>query len=440
MAMGVDEALAFLTALVGAIEDREVGILQEGRAFDGHGAAHVVVSGIDLVVREAECLQHAPAGVEILLGLETEALHALLAEGIYIEYEPDLEGGLHRVVELADLIGDEPFLAQRLMVNEGRAVEAGGTHGIFDDRFLLFLRITEVAQGRGDGLVDDLEITAAGEFLELHQGEIGLHTCGVAIHHQADGAGGCDDRGLGVAVAMYLTHFHGVVPCLAGGRQQVVGAILGLDALGLDAQTRVGVFRIVGRSAVVAHHAEHILPVLAVLGEGAEDPGQLGGGLVRDTGHDSGDGAGDAAGLLAVIGDAAHHEQGTEIGVAQAQRAIVVAQLRNLLGGELRHEHGDLQDGSPEAYRMLETVHVKGVGGLVKELAEVGGRQVTCRIVQEHVFATGIGSADGAALGAGVPLVDGGVILGAGIGAAPGGVCDLVPERAGRHFLHDPSV
>ncbi len=76
----------------------------------------------------------------------------------------------------------------------------------------LGFRIAQRAQGRGHGAVDDLEIAAAGELLELHQREVGLDAGGVAIHDEADGAGRGDDRDLGVAVAVLLAELEGIVP------------------------------------------------------------------------------------------------------------------------------------------------------------------------------------------------------------------------------------
>jgi len=37
-----------------------------------------------------------------------------------------------------------------------------------------------------DGLIDDLEVAAAGEFLELHQSEVRLDSGRVAVHDEAD--------------------------------------------------------------------------------------------------------------------------------------------------------------------------------------------------------------------------------------------------------------
>ncbi len=66
------------------------------------------------------------------------------------------------------------------------------------------LAVAERAQGVGHGAVDDLEIAAAGELLELDQREIGLDAGRVAVHDEADRAGRGDHRDLGVAVAVPL--------------------------------------------------------------------------------------------------------------------------------------------------------------------------------------------------------------------------------------------
>ncbi len=62
--------------------------------------------------------------------------------------------------------------------------------------------VAEVLEREGHGLVDDLEVAAAGQLLELYQREVGLDAGGVAIHHQADRAGRRDHRDLGVAEAV----------------------------------------------------------------------------------------------------------------------------------------------------------------------------------------------------------------------------------------------
>jgi hypothetical protein len=83
------------------------------------------------------------------------------------------------------------------------------------------LAVAERPQRHGDGLVDDLPVAAAGELLEFHQREIRLDAGGVAIHHEADGAGRRHHRGLRVAVAVELAEFERLVPGRLGVRDDV---------------------------------------------------------------------------------------------------------------------------------------------------------------------------------------------------------------------------
>ena len=104
------------------------------------------------------------------------------------------------------------------------------TDGIGLDLGQLSLAIAKRPQAFGHGAVDDFEIAAAGQFLEFHQREIRLDAGGVAIHHQADGAGGGHDRDLRIAIAMRLAEFQGAVPGGAGvGDQTLVGAGGGVE-------------------------------------------------------------------------------------------------------------------------------------------------------------------------------------------------------------------
>src|SRR3970040_2967119 len=68
---------------------------------------------------------------------------------------------------------------------------------------------------------------------------------------------------------------------------------------------------------------------------------------------------------------------------------------------------------------------------LPHELEQVDGGQVAGGVVQVHVVRAGGGGVDAAAVGAGVPVVDGGVVLHAGVGALPGGLGDAAHQLAG---------
>jgi hypothetical protein len=67
-----------------------------------------------------------------------------------------------------------------------------------------------------DGVVDDLDHAAADELLVLDEGEVGLDAGGVAVHHEADGAGGREDGDLRVAVAVLFAVGESAVPAIFG--------------------------------------------------------------------------------------------------------------------------------------------------------------------------------------------------------------------------------
>ena len=112
-------------------------------------------------------------------------------------------------------------------------------------------------------------------------------------------------------------------------------------------------------AAVVAHDPQHVLAVLLVAGEGAEQRRHFGGGRVADAGHDRGERACDLAAGIRVIGKARRHQEATEIGVAQSQRAEVERKLGDLAGGELRHQHRDFEHDGPQPHRVLVAFEVE---------------------------------------------------------------------------------
>ena len=144
------------------------------------------------------------------------ACEEVLAERPLVEDELDVEGGLQAALDRFDLLVGKPLAFSEPWVDAGRLVHVAMTHSIGLDLGDLVFRITQRAQGGGDGAVDDLEVAATGELLELDQREVRLDAGGVAIHDQADGAGRRDHRRLGVAVAMLLAELQRLVP--GGGR------------------------------------------------------------------------------------------------------------------------------------------------------------------------------------------------------------------------------
>ena len=106
----------------------------------------------------------------------------------------------------------EALGAQRDMVDAWCRFQRAVADGVADDVLDLRLLVAQRLQGQRHHAVDDLEIAAAGERLELDQGEIRLDAGGIAIHHQADRAGGRDHGRLRIAIAMALAQAQRLVP------------------------------------------------------------------------------------------------------------------------------------------------------------------------------------------------------------------------------------
>ena len=148
-----------------------------------------------------------------LAGVEAERLDAeLLAERPLVEHELDVEGGRQRLLDHGNRLVGEALGLQRRMVDAGRLAERAVADRIGLDLGDLRWRVAEHAQRFRHRAVDDLEVAAAGELLELHQREVGLDAGGVAIHHQADGAGRRDHRHLRVAEAVRAAELERAVP------------------------------------------------------------------------------------------------------------------------------------------------------------------------------------------------------------------------------------
>ncbi len=351
-----------------------------------------------------------------------------LAHRPLVEDEADVEGLCDGFLGGLDGFLCEALLRKALGVDVRGADEGAVADRVVDDLLALLLLVAEHAERLRDGAVDDLEVAAAGELLELHQREVGLDAGRVAVHDQADGAGGRDDGRLRVAVAVLLAERERAVPAGGGAFHQVgvgAGGLVERDRAGGELLVAAGVA--VGGAAVVADHPQHRRGVLLVLREGAEVARHLGGRGVGGAGHDRGDGGADGAALLRIVGDAGHHQEAADVGEAEAEGAVVVRVLRDGGRGELRHGDGDFEHHRPQLHGMFEEADVE-VAGLGLELHQVERGEVTGRVVQEHVFRARVGSLDLAAGRAGVPVVDGGVELDAGVGGRPCGVADLLPQ------------
>ena len=256
------------------------------------------------------------------------------------------------------------------------------------------LRIAEHAQRFRHRAVDDLEVAAAGELLELHQREVRLDAGGVAIHHQADRAGRRDHGRLRVAVAVLLRRALSAwsqadLACATSGRHEFAerprSTAWSSRTGGCDDLLVAGLLAI-GGAAMVAHHAQHVLAVLLEAREGPELLRHLGRGRIRDAGHDRRERAADRAAGVGVVRDAGRHQQAADIGVAEAERAVLVGELRDLLARELRHQHRDFEHHGPEPDGVLVALDVERAGLRVAEGEQVDRREIAGRVVEEHVF------------------------------------------------------
>ena len=169
-------------------------------------------------------------------------------------------------------------------------------------------------------------------------------------------------------------------------------------------------------------------------GELAAGLGDAGGLPVGVAAEDGGEGSGEVAAGVGVVGEAEGHEEGAEVGVAEAEGAVVVGVLGDHLGGVTGGVDDDLHRGGDDGDGVAVGGGVElAAGG--EELEEVEAGEVAGGVVEEHVLGAGVRGVDAGGVLAGVPLVDGGVVLHAGVAALPGGFGELVHEVAGLVLL-----
>ena len=445
-----EEALAFATTRIGAIEHRQVLALDVGGTLERHRAADVLVGGFDIASRKTQMGEQIEARlIQNVLGHLEVLRDELFTQRPAIEREFDVEGAFDGHFDLREGIVGEALGFERRVIDGRRLAQGTVTDGIGLDLGDLRLAIAERTQGCGHGAVDDFEISAAGELLEFDQSKVGLDAGRIAIHDETDRARGRDHRRLRIAKAVLLAQLQRAIPgarcCLDEVR---IGARRTIQRHRQGGERLVTLGLSLGGPAMIADDAQHIRGIGVVTGERPQLPRHFGTRRVGDTRHDGRDGAADGASLGAVIADPRRHQQAADVGKSQAQRAVAIGQLRNLAAGKLRHHYGDFEHNRPEPAAMLEGFDVEGGGGrhrcatigtfataanLCAGLAErhqVERGQIAGRVVEKHVFRARIGRPDGSRLRAGVPVVDRRVELDAGVGGRPGGVADLFPELA----------
>ena len=201
-------------ARVGAVEHRVVLGLEERRALQRHRAADVDVGGLDLGPVEAEVGEEVERRVVQLVGRHAERVRVRKSSpSVHLLNTNRMSKALFSAaLDRRDLVVGEALDAQRRRVDGRAPLERAVADRVGLDLGDLRLAVAERAQRIGHRAVDDLEVAAAGELLELHQREVGLDAGGVAVHHQADRAGRRDHRRLRVAVAVRLAERERPVP------------------------------------------------------------------------------------------------------------------------------------------------------------------------------------------------------------------------------------
>ena len=266
VAVDRQEPLADAAAGIGAVKDRQMLVLHVRRAFQRHRAADMHVGGLDGVLLEAKRFEHVEAEIIQLIVSEAERVLAeLIAKGPAVEGELHVKGAFHGRFDLVDLGIAEALVTKRTK-RDGLAVfQAACTDGVIDDVVNLLLRVAKLGKRLGNNAVDDLEVAATGKLLELHDRKVWLDAGGVAIHHQADGAGRGHHGGLGVAVAVLAAQFERLVPGGLGGVDQLrVRAGRCVKRHRQNAQPLVALVLAMCGEAMVLHHPHHVLGVLLV--------------------------------------------------------------------------------------------------------------------------------------------------------------------------------
>ena len=246
------------------------------------------------------------------------------------------------------------------MIDARRVFQGAVADCIGDHVFDLLLIIAQCCHRGRDHAVDDLKVTAAGQFFELHECEVRLNPGGVAIHHQTDGAGRCNHGHLRVAIAVLFTFGQGTIPRFgSGNRQRLIRAIGGLKGNRIDRQTFIAVAFAMRGTAMVADHAQHVVCVRLVARKCPKLRRHLRRRRIGLTAHQRRDGSADRAALVAVIGDARRHQEAADVGITKTKRAVTVAQLGDFFGRELCHQHRDFERDGPKRGGVREAFDVK---------------------------------------------------------------------------------
>ncbi len=144
-------------------------VLEIGSTLDGHAAADMRRCLLDLLRREAEPIaknREVPV-VKLVVG-EPELLFAeVFAEHEFVKDEGEFEGARKSGLEPRNRVVVKAFGFQGCTVDVRGFLKRTRTFSVRLDRLDLLVGVPELVQRSIHRLIDDLEVTAPGELLEI---------------------------------------------------------------------------------------------------------------------------------------------------------------------------------------------------------------------------------------------------------------------------------
>ena len=125
------------------------------------------------------------------------------------------------------------------------------------DPFDFIRLVTQGAKPQRDGLVHDLQHASPGQLLVFDQRDVGFNSRRVAVHQKTDGAGRCQDRGLGIAEAVAAATAQDIIPQVASRFPQIVRNVF-VDLL--------------DRIPMHFHHTQEGFPIFGIAGQRVPSP------------------------------------------------------------------------------------------------------------------------------------------------------------------------
>ena len=152
--------------------------------------------------------------------------------------------------------------------------------------------------------------------------------------------------------------------------------------------------------------------------------------LIGVAGHDGGNGASQSAAFVGIVGQTVAHDERAQIGVTEAEGAEDVRILGDVLGRVAGVVHQDFLRGDENADGGLEAFDIELPSSRLNFI-KLSEARLQAVLLMKDVFRAGIGGVNRLGAFAGVPLLDGAVVLQAGIAAGPGAVGNFMEQLGG---------